>query len=183
MLKRILMLMVVLVLVLGFSTAFAADEITVTGTDATANSASENVSQTVSRPSAEVQAQTSNVIMTEAEKTDPSKIFPGVESTNSSISVALPAEIQILIQNGKLLQARTELLKLWNATTDPALKDESEIALSDVNSRLLFSANENFPGMIEYRVKPGDSLYIIAKKNKTSAHMIQMINGLKSDMI
>ena len=42
---------------------------------------------------------------------------------------------------------------------------------------------KRIPGIVGYVVKPGDSLWDIAKKYYTSVEMIQSINGLTSDEI
>lgn len=104
------------------------------------------------------------------------------EATTPTLGVEIPSEVQTLIQNGELLKAREELIKLWKESSDASGKDQIEIALSDVDTQLLHS-KDKFPGILEYQVKPGDSLYVIAKKNKTSVRMIQGINGLQSDVI
>lgn len=48
--------------------------------------------------------------------------------------------------------------------------------------KALFS-KEASPDSILYTVKPGDRLYILAKKNHTTVDLIKKINGLKSDSI
>jgi lipoprotein-anchoring transpeptidase ErfK/SrfK len=48
--------------------------------------------------------------------------------------------------------------------------------------KALFS-KEITPGSMAYTVKPGDSLYVIARKNHTTVDLIKKINSLKSDNI
>ena len=48
--------------------------------------------------------------------------------------------------------------------------------------KALFS-KEVDPGSVSYTVKPGDSLYVLARKNQTTVDLIKKINGLKSDNI
>lgn len=48
--------------------------------------------------------------------------------------------------------------------------------------KALFS-KEIGPDSIAYTVKPGDSLYVLARKNHTTVDFIKKINGLKSDNI
>jgi len=110
----------------------------------------------------------------------PTEVVPGASSLVPSVEI--PSDIQVLIQNGDWVKAHEALLKLWKETSDPVSKDQIEKTLSDVNTQLL-SSKTGFPGATEYKVKSGDSLYVIAKKYKTSVRIIQTINGLKSDII
>ena len=48
--------------------------------------------------------------------------------------------------------------------------------------KALFS-KESAPDSIAYTVKPGDSLYVLARKNHTTVDFIKKINGLKGDNI
>jgi lipoprotein-anchoring transpeptidase ErfK/SrfK len=48
--------------------------------------------------------------------------------------------------------------------------------------KAIFS-KEITPGSISYVVKPGDSLYVLARKNHTTVDLIKKINGLKGDNI
>jgi len=194
MLKRMMSLLLAFALVGGFSAAYAVDEtaqenisVAAVETTATPDAASSDAA-----PSTETTLTSSSSSPAAPDAAaDPAQVVPGVESTASYTAVpapdiatataALPAETQTLIQNGDFVQAHTELLKLWKETPASALREDIEIVLSDVNSKLL--SEQKFPGTVEYRVKSGDSLYVIAKKNKTSVRMIEMINGLKSDVI
>ncbi len=52
-----------------------------------------------------------------------------------------------------------------------------------INSSLLHGAKFSGKDTIEYTVQPGDSLFSIARKYKTTVNYIQDLNGLKNDLI
>jgi lipoprotein-anchoring transpeptidase ErfK/SrfK len=60
-------------------------------------------------------------------------------------------------------------------------RDAALDVLAEANFKLL-QAGE-LPGLSEYVVKPGDSLYVIAKKYKTTPGMIQQLNQMKNTVI
>lgn len=104
------------------------------------------------------------------------------ETPSGEASAGVSAEIDALIQNGEWLKAREALLQALSNAQDLAAKDPIERALSEVNMKLILSKEET-PQTIMYRIRPGDSLYVIAKKFKTSIRLIQLMNGLQSDLI
>ena len=71
-------------------------------------------------------------------------------------------------------------------TVESRSKPEASLALNTAEMKerwkALFS-KEITPDSISYTVKPGDSLYVLARKNKTTAEFIKKINDLKSDNI
>ena len=66
----------------------------------------------------------------------------------------------------------------------PKISDETKVraVLKDLNSKLMKADNSGSEVLV-YEVKPGDSLYVIAKKYKTTVELIKQLNNLSSDMI
>lgn len=89
---------------------------------------------------------------------------------------------QTLIDKGKFLEARDFYKNVIEATTDSEKLKQSQSKLEDLNMKILFS-NLMDKGDVEYVVKPKDALVKIAKKFNTTANLIKLANGLKSDMI
>lgn len=88
-----------------------------------------------------------------------------------------------LEDQGKLLEARDFYEKILQ---DPSLTAE-EIAKAaaryeSLNEQLLFSRFKTASSLI-YEVKPGDSLYKIAKNHKTTPGLIRRINSLSKSTI
>ena len=54
--------------------------------------------------------------------------------------------------------------------------------VEELNIKLIFSPTIT-PGSIEYKVKPGDTLYKIAKENKTTIELLMKSNGLPDEKI
>ncbi len=84
---------------------------------------------------------------------------------------------------GNYLTARKlyeDLMKDPIITKDEIQKLRAEY--ENLNMQLLFSRFE-MPGSKMYVVEPGDSLYEIAKKHKTTVGLIKKSNGLTSDTI
>ncbi|GEM_PF-784297 len=182
---KLTVLLQVFVLVFGFSCLQAADNdsLTESGMDTSSDFADDSDSSSDSLLFTDSADSGSTVTdFTAASKpSDAGVLVPGAADTTGSASYP-SSEIQMMIQSGQLSKARTQLVKSLNEATDQAAKDQIENDLSVVNSQLLKSS-EGFPGTAEYTVKSGDSLYVIAKKYKTSVRMIQSINGLTSDII
>ncbi|MBI4399016.1 MAG: L,D-transpeptidase family protein [Candidatus Omnitrophica bacterium] len=105
-----------------------------------------------------------------------------VSGAGSSLGAYASGEVQTMIQNGELAASRALLLSQLQEATDVAAKEQIETDLSRIDTELLKS-QEGFPGTAIYQVRSGDSLYVIARKHKTSVRLIQTINGLKSDLI
>jgi len=64
-----------------------------------------------------------------------------------------------------------------------AMRDEVMDLLAGVNYKMLVEGKGAFPGVSEHVVKSGDSLYVIAKKYKTTPDMILQVNRLKGTTI
>ena len=88
-----------------------------------------------------------------------------------------------LVADGKYLEARQiyDQLLLEPGISD-AEKQQFEEGFEKANMQLLMSMNES-PESTSYTILPGDSLYKIAKKFKTTIPLIKKVNGLKSDKI
>jgi len=95
----------------------------------------------------------------------------------------LPAlgETRQLIAAGDYAQAKKVLATAMSSFSD-ADKDQAEDLLAEINHKLLFDLGE-FPDLTEHKVKPGESLYVIAKKYKTTPEFISILNHLKGSTI
>lgn len=68
-------------------------------------------------------------------------------------------------------------LKAWNGKlVDPYLKAGTRISVNGPGKHAV-------PSVVKYKVKPGDSLYKIAKKHSTTPAKLKKLNGLKSTTI
>jgi LysM repeat protein len=89
---------------------------------------------------------------------------------------------QVLVDQGKLTEARAILINaLSTAPKSPVTRELRDI-LGDVNTQIFFS-NEPSPRKIEYTVKRGDALSSIARKLQSSAEAIVRVNNLDSTLI
>jgi len=87
-----------------------------------------------------------------------------------------------LVDEGKLDEARTILVKaLLSAPHSPVTRDLRDL-LGEVNTRIFFS-KEPSPRKTEYTVKRGDALASIARRLKSSAEAIVRVNNLNSTLI
>lgn len=88
-----------------------------------------------------------------------------------------------LVKENRLLDAKNtfqELLQNPNFTSSQLRTIEKD--LEKVNMKILFSPLQNGDSFI-YQVKPGDNLYDLAKKHKTTIALIKKSNQLKNDVI
>jgi len=81
-------------------------------------------------------------------------------------------------------EAKPATVKAEVVETRPEAEASSPLNAAEMQLRwkALFS-KEITPDSILYTVKPGDSLYVLARKNHTTVDFIKKINGLKSDNI
>lgn len=93
------------------------------------------------------------------------------------------ARAEQLASDGKYLEARQiyDQLLLEPGLSD-VQKQQFEEAFEKASMQLLMSMNDS-PESTSYTILPGDSLYKIAKKFKTTIPLIKKVNGLKSDKI
>jgi len=86
------------------------------------------------------------------------------------------------VAEGEWLAAKEKYKALLSNTLEPNLKRDIEKEFESLNFSLLFSSTIT-PDAVLYEVKPGDSLYKIAKAHNTTAGLIAKINGLKGSTI
>jgi len=87
-----------------------------------------------------------------------------------------------LAEEGRLLEARGLYKKLLaEYTRSPLVKDATE-ELGGLNIRILFSPVET-PDCVFYPVRPGDTLYDIAREFRTTVGLIMKSNNLENTVI
>jgi LysM repeat protein len=89
---------------------------------------------------------------------------------------------QVLVDQGKLTQARAILINALSTAPKSPVTRELRDLLGDVNTQIFFS-NEPSPRKIEYTVKRGDALSSIARKLESSTEAIIRVNNLESTLI
>ena len=113
------------------------------------------------------------------EEEEEKKASPKYQTTEPS---ALISEARQLYEAGELEGAR-KLLKSSLSQLEAPAYDEAEDLLAEINNKILFEGDTNFPGLTEHQVKPGESLYVIAKKYKTTPDFITALNNVKGTII
>jgi lipoprotein-anchoring transpeptidase ErfK/SrfK len=92
------------------------------------------------------------------------------------------SEIDRLISIGSWQQARTRYQTLMAHDLPNDRRQTIRNLLDDLNIKMLFSPIETETSLM-YTVKPGDSLYVIAKTYGTTVELLKRSNHLKSDTI
>lgn len=87
-----------------------------------------------------------------------------------------------MIAAGNTFEGRDVLLDLVRIYKDSAKYDESKRIIGEINMDSLLSRTLS-PGKKEYIVQRGDSLNLIASRNKTSLDFIQRANGMFTNTI
>lgn len=87
-----------------------------------------------------------------------------------------------LIRQGRVVEARDLLLDLVRLYADSASFPEAKRVIGEINMDLLLS-KASFPGKKEHIVQRGESLALIARRQKTSYDYILRVNGLFDDVI
>lgn len=113
-----------------------------------------------------------------------------IETFNEPVSAPQPSAAQKALTKGKSLLESGDLLKAREVFYDmykgPGLthaeKQAFQAQLERTNFELMFSKND-MPESVVYEVKPGDSLYVIAREHGTTIDLIKKINGLTRDTI
>jgi LysM repeat protein len=91
-------------------------------------------------------------------------------------------QAQSLVREGELNEARALLVNaLITAPKSPVTRELRDL-LGDVNTQIFFS-KEPSPRKIEYTVKRGDALSLIARTLQSSAEAIIRVNDLESTLI
>ncbi len=108
-------------------------------------------------------------------------VISPVEATPLLPSAQL-SEAKQLIAAGELSGAK-KILKATLVNLKGDNYDKAQDLLAEVNNKLLFQFDSDFPGVTIHQVKPGESLYVIAKKYKTTPEFIAVLNGIKGTVI
>ena len=104
--------------------------------------------------------------------------FPeSVEAQKALVKIA-----EFYNKNNELFLEKEALRKLINAYPQGDLTADAQARVGVINIKMLFSKAQTKNSII-YEVKPGDSLYKIAKKYKTNVELIMKVNGLKNSLI
>ncbi len=91
-------------------------------------------------------------------------------------------EIDHLVKQGDLIEAKNKCETIANSDLSGAEKKLAERTLQDINIKILFSPTIT-PNSFQYTVKAGDALSKIAKVNNTTIELIKKSNHLKNDVI
>lgn len=92
------------------------------------------------------------------------------------------SEARQLVQDGELLAAKEKYRVFLLKKLSPALKRDIRKELEALNCKILFSKTLT-PGSFLYEVKPGDSLYKIAKEHNTTPALIARSNEIRGFLI
>jgi len=90
--------------------------------------------------------------------------------------------IKIMIASNNFALARQRCYELLENNSDPAILNETEKILGQINMNLLLSPAP-MPEKMEYIVKSGDVLERLARKYGTTVALIQKCNSLRGQMI
>jgi len=85
-------------------------------------------------------------------------------------------------KNNEILLEKEHLQKLIDNYPDSEFRKEAVLRLGNINVELLFSKAQT-KNSTEYEVKPGDSLYKIAKQFGTNVELIMRVNHLDNSLI
>ncbi len=85
-------------------------------------------------------------------------------------------------KNNEMLLEKETLQKLVDAYPQGDFAADAQARIGEINIKMLFSKAQTKNSII-YEVKPGDSLYKIAKEYKTNVELIMKVNGLKNSLI
>ncbi len=91
-------------------------------------------------------------------------------------------EIQALVASNQVMLARQQCYDLLENTTNAPVVGEIEKILGQINMNLLLSPAP-MPEKMDYIVKSGDILDVLARKNGTTVDLIQKCNSLQGKMI
>lgn len=86
------------------------------------------------------------------------------------------------IEEGELISARNELQYMLDIYPDSATIPEAKRVLGEINLDLIIS-KVPIEGKVEYKVKRGDALSTIARKNKTTIDYIMRANSKTTTLI
>ncbi len=89
------------------------------------------------------------------------------------------ARAQSLQKDGSLLPARELYYQIFETTRDQHVLTAVRGALSLINTKVLLSPLQA-PEKVEYTIRPGDTVDVIAKKHSTTKELIAASNGIKN---
>ena len=92
------------------------------------------------------------------------------------------SEARQLAQAGEA-EGASRVLKEALPSLGGQAQKEAQDFLAQVNNQRLFDKDSKFPGVKEHIVSPGESLYVIAKKYKTTPELIAILNNVKGTII
>jgi LysM repeat protein len=131
------------------------------------------------RPPREKQEQEQSVTL---QSPDPA----GAKSGGTEQTTPAPANVLMLMDTAaqlaaaqKFVEARASYLEALQLTDHPALRREIESKLAAVNITLLLSPRP-MPEKVDYVIKRGDSLGLIANRFGTTTELIQAINMISN---
>jgi lipoprotein-anchoring transpeptidase ErfK/SrfK len=102
---------------------------------------------------------------------------------DSTSAHALMNEAQQYYRAGELFKARSAYQKILSSPDVGQIpRDEARQKLEELNMTIIFSRIPTAESTM-YTVKPGDSLYKIAKKHDTTIELIQKANGITGSKI
>ena len=150
------------------------------GANFTAEAAAENATD---RTLAALETEKSSTAA-EAKKADKDtfkeKDFFVKETASSPVAKVSPASKTEI--PAPAIKSETAKTKVVETRTEPKASSVLDPAEMQRRWKALFS-KEIAPDSIAYTVTPGDSLYVLARKNHTTVEFIKKINGLKSDSL
>jgi len=92
------------------------------------------------------------------------------------------SEARQLVRAGEA-EGASRVLKEALPSLGGQTQKEAQDLLAQVNNERLFDKDSKFPGVKEHIVSPGESLYVIAKKYKTTPELIAILNNVKGTII
>ncbi len=95
---------------------------------------------------------------------------------------ALVKIVEFYNKNDEIALEKDVLIKLINSYPDGDFTPDALNRVGEINIKMLFSKAQTKNSII-YEVQPGDSLYKIAQKYKTTVELIMKVNGLKNSLI
>ncbi|MCG2711220.1 MAG: L,D-transpeptidase family protein [Candidatus Omnitrophica bacterium] len=121
-------------------------------------------------------------------KKSPEKAIEAFENIVSEFPESVQAQkalvkiAEFYNKNDELLLEKESLQKLINTYPQGDFTSDAVARVGEINIKILFSKAQTKNSII-YEVKPGDSLYKIAKQYNTNVEFIMKVNSLKNSLI
>ncbi|MFH1093323.1 MAG: L,D-transpeptidase family protein [Candidatus Omnitrophota bacterium] len=106
-----------------------------------------------------------------------SKFPASIEAQKALVKIA-----EFYNKSDELLLEKEALQKLINAYPQGEFTADAQARVGEINIKMLFSKAQTKNSII-HEVKPGDSLFKIAKQYNTNVELIMKVNGLKNSLI